>query len=142
MYKYQRTVSKEVEFKGVGLHTGEYCSLTLKEAKEDSGIIFVRTDTVEKIHIKANINYVVETKRGTTLGFGDYKIYTVEHLLAAIYALGIDNLIIEIDNIEPPILDGSSKDYFDKILKYGVKKLGAKKRTIKIKEAIYFRLQC
>ena len=53
MYKYQRTVSKEVEFKGVGLHTGEYCSLTLKEAKEDSGIIFVRTDTVEKIHIKA-----------------------------------------------------------------------------------------
>ena len=138
MYTYQRTIKKSIDFSGVGLHTGKFTKLKLIPAKVDTGIIFIRINKNERAEIRAHIDNVIDTNRGTTLGVNGNKIYTVEHLLAAIYALGIDNLYIEIDNIEPPILDGSSKEYFNTIYKTGIIKLDKKKETIKIKEPINF----
>ena len=138
MYTFQRTINKPISFSGVGLHTGKFTKLQLKPAKANTGIIFVRVDTKEKKEIKALIDNVIDTNRGTTLGCGNDKVYTVEHLLAAIFALGIDNVLVELDNIEPPILDGSSKDYFDGIYNVGVKKLNRKRKIVKITEPINY----
>ena len=138
MFTYQRTIKEEVSFEGVGLHTGSYSKVDLKPAKVGTGIIFILKIDNQNIKINASYKNVVETNRGTTLGIGKYKIYTVEHLLSAVYALGIDNLFIEIDNIEPPILDGSSIDFYNGILAAGIKKYSDKKKQIMIKKPIYF----
>jgi len=138
MFTYQRTITEEVSFEGVGLHTGSYSKVDLKPAKVGTGIIFILKIDNQNIEINASYKNVVETNRGTTLGIGKYKIYTVEHLLSAVYSLGIDNLFIEIDNIEPPILDGSSIDFYNGILAAGIKKYSDKKKQIKIKKPIYF----
>ena len=121
MYTLQRTINESITFSGVGLHTGKFTKLQIRPAKANTGVIFIRIDTKEKKEIKALIENVVDTNRGTTLGCGVDKVYTVEHLLAAVFALGIDNIIIELDNIEPPILDGSSKEYYDGISNAGIK---------------------
>ena len=110
--------------------------MILKPAPSDSGIIFVRTDLDEKIKINAILDNVVETNRGTTIGIDNIKIYTVEHILSAIYAIGIDNLIIEINNIEPPIMDGSSLDFYNNIIKSGIHELNEVKNYIEITEEI------
>ena len=112
----QKTISSEVSFSGIGLHTGEKSTLTLKPLKENSGIIFKRVDLDEPIYIEALLENVVSTKRGTAIGKRNVKIYTIEHLLSALYALKVDNLLVEIDNVEPPILDGSSEIFFNTIL--------------------------
>jgi len=112
----QKTISSEVSFSGIGLHTGEKTNLTLKPLKENSGIIFKRVDFDEPVYIEAILENVVSTNRGTVIGKNNVKIHTVEHLLSALYALEVDNLLIEIDNIEPPILDGSSEIFFSTIL--------------------------
>ena len=138
MYNYQRTIESEVSFSGIGLHTGEHSNLCLKPAQVDTGIVFILLDGSKKINIKACYKNVVDTNRGTTLGNGKYKIHTVEHLLSAIYANGIDNLYIEIDNIEPPILDGSSIDFYNSISKVKIKKFTKERKKIVIKEPIYF----
>ena len=138
MFIHQRTIKEEVDFEGVGLHTGTYSKINLKPAQVGTGIIFILKIDNKKIHINASYENVVETNRGTTLGLEGYKIYTVEHLLSAIYAHGVDNLYIEIDNIEPPILDGSSIDFYNGILKVGVKKYSSERKRIKIKKPIYF----
>ena len=139
MYKFQRTIKNSISFSGIGLHTGEYSKITLRSAaKADTGVIFVFLDKDKKIEIKASFENVVDTNRGTTLGYGKYRIYTVEHLLSAIFAHGIDNLYIEINNIEPPILDGSSLDFYNGILDAGTKKFSKKKNTVVIDKPIYF----
>ena len=138
MFIHQRTIKEEVDFEGIGLHTGTYSKVNLKPAKVGTGIIFILKIDNKKIHINASYKNVVETNRGTTIGSEGYKIYTVEHLLSAIYAHGVDNLYIEIDNIEPPILDGSSIGFYNGILKVGVKKYSAERKRIKIKKPIYF----
>ena len=138
MYKYQRTIKNSLEFSGIGLHTGKFTNIKLLPSKENEGIIFKKYTDKNAVNIKADFKNVCETNRGTTIGDGDEKIYTVEHLLAAIYAHGIDNLTIEIDNIEPPILDGSSKEYYEKISDVGIAKLSKKKKIIKIDKPIYY----
>ena len=134
----QRTIKKLVNFCGVGLHTGEMTNLKLLPADGNHGIVFYLKHKQNNHKIKASIENVVETNRGTTIGDDKFKIYTVEHLLSAIFSLGIDNLLIEIDNIEPPILDGSSKEFYKKISNAGVRLLNKKRKIIKIKEPIYF----
>ena len=104
----QKTIFSKISFKGIGLHTGKKSKITLKPSKENSGIVFKRTDLIEPVFIKAVYDNVISTDRGTTIGNDNVKIHTIEHILSAVYALGIDNLLIEIDNVEPPILDGSS----------------------------------
>jgi len=138
MYKFQRTIKSSISFSGIGLHTGEYSKITLLPSEADTGVVFVVLDQGEKIEIKASFENVVDTNRGTTLGNGKYKIYTVEHLLSAVYAHGIDNLYIEINNIEPPILDGSSIDFYNGILNTGIKKFSKKKNIVVIDKPIYF----
>lgn len=119
MIELQRTIAKEVSISGVGLHTGTSCTMTFKPAPDNHGIRFVRTDLGGRPEIPANVDYVVDISRGTTIGLGDAKVHTVEHVLSAVYGLRIDNLSIELDGIEPPIGDGSSMPYVEKLLEAG-----------------------
>ena len=114
---YQKTLSKSVCFEGVGLHSGKTSKIKLLPAKEDRGIIFKRVDLNSNNIINANFANVSSARLCTTLENNNgVKVSTVEHLLAALYINGIDNAVIEIDNQEVPIMDGSSKDFL-KVLK-------------------------
>ncbi|MEX2380244.1 MAG: bifunctional UDP-3-O-[3-hydroxymyristoyl] N-acetylglucosamine deacetylase/3-hydroxyacyl-ACP dehydratase [Vicingaceae bacterium] len=104
----QKTIKKEVSLKGVGLHTGKQSTVTFKPAAENHGYVFQRIDIDGKPTIKADCDLVVDTSRGTTLEQNGARVHTTEHLLAAVYGLEIDNILIEIDGPEVPILDGSS----------------------------------
>ena len=116
MLELQRTIKNPVSISGVGLHTGTSCTMTFKPAPDNTGIKFVRIDLGGNPEIPANADFVVDISRGTTLGLGDAKVFTVEHVLAAVVGLQIDNLIIELDGIEPPVGDGSSLPYVEKLL--------------------------
>ena len=119
--KFQQTINDEVFFEGIGLHTGINCTLKLIPAPSNHGIVFFIKNKNKIISIPANIDYVNSTVRGTNLLKDDICIFTVEHLLSALYALDIDNLKIEISSNELPILDGSSKIYLNAIKKVGIK---------------------
>jgi len=119
MLELQRTIAKTVTLSGTGLHTGASCTLTFKPAPDNYGIRFIRTDLGGAPEIPALVDYVVDISRGTTLGIGDTKVHTVEHVLAAIAGLQIDNIIIEIDGIEPPVGDGSAMPFVKKLLEAG-----------------------
>ena len=134
----QKTIKDIVSVSGFGIHTGVKTTITLKPAKENEGIYFIRTDLQEKPVIKADVDNVFSTDRSTNLKEGNAEIKTVEHLLAAAAGLEIDNLIIESDNIEIPILDGSAKNFTEIILKAGVKQLKAKSKVFEIKRKISF----
>jgi UDP-3-O-[3-hydroxymyristoyl] N-acetylglucosamine deacetylase/3-hydroxyacyl-[acyl-carrier-protein] dehydratase len=116
----QRTLKKEVKFQGVGLHTGEIVNMTVKPAPENHGYKFQRVDLENKPIIKADPDNVVSTERGTTLEQNGGKVYTTEHILAAIYGLEIDNALIEVDAPEIPIMDGSSKLFVEGLVKAGI----------------------
>ena len=116
MSEKQKTISKAVTMSGKGLHTGVPVELTLKPAPEGHGIKFVRVDLPEKPVIRAWAEHVVDTSRGTTLEENGARIATVEHMMAALYGLEIDNILIEVNGPEMPIMDGSST-YFVKTLK-------------------------
>ncbi len=119
MLELQRTIAKPVSLSGTGLHTGTSCTITFKPAPENYGIKFIRIDLGGSPEIPANVDYVVDLSRGTTLGIGEAKVHTVEHVLAAIVGLQIDNIIIEIDGIEPPVGDGSAMPFVEKLLEAG-----------------------
>jgi len=134
----QRTIKKSIQFSGKGIHTGVFTNMTLVPAKENKGIVFVRTDK-DNFEIKADIEFVVSTERSTNLATKDTHVKTVEHILAAISGNNIDNLIIEIDNEEIPILDGSAKEFSEKISETGIIKQNAYKKIYEInKEIRYF----
>ena len=132
----QKTIKNSISISGVGIHTGVYTNLTLVPAKANSGIRFIRTDLENKAEIKADVSNVFSTERSTGLKRGNAEINTVEHVLAAIVGTEIDNLIIEVDNIEIPILDGSSKEFVDLIKKAGTTTLNAKRKYFEIKRKI------
>ena len=134
---FQKTLSKKVEFKGIGLHSGKTVNLRILPAIENSGIVFKRTDIKKNNIIKADFRNVVSTKLCTTLenSYGT-QISTVEHLLAAIYISGIDNAIIEVNNFEIPIMDGSAKDFLEQIKKQKLKTLNSKRKYLKILDEI------
>ncbi len=119
MLELQRTIAKDVSISGIGLHTGTSCTMTFKPAPDNYGIKFIRTDIGGRPEIPANTDYVVDISRGTTIGLGEAKVYTVEHVLSAVYGLQIDNIIIELDGIEPPIGDGSAMPYVEKLMEAG-----------------------
>ena len=116
----QRTLKQEVKFKGVGLHTGEVVNMTIKPAKENHGYKFQRIDLDNQPIIKADPDNVISTERGTTLEQNGGKVYTTEHVLAALYGMEIDNALIQVDAPEIPIMDGSSKLFVDGIEKAGI----------------------
>lgn len=116
MLEKQRTIKNSITISGIGLHTGTSCNMTFKPAPENSGIRFVRADLGGNPEIPAVCDYVVDVSRGTTLAVGEAKVHTVEHVLAAIVGLQIDNIIVELDGIEPPVCDGSAIEYANALL--------------------------
>ena len=116
----QKTLKEEISLSGIGLHTGKEVVLTMKPAKENTGFVFVRTDLEGCPQVEADANYVTTTDRGTTLEKSGVKIYTCEHVLAALVGMDLDNVILEMNNAEPPIMDGSSKFFVEAIEKVGI----------------------
>jgi len=111
----QRTILREVSIKGKSLHTGEEVQLTIKPAAENHGIVFKRTDLYGKPELKPVIELVEDLVRSTTIADGHAKVHTVEHVLSALHGCGVDNVLIEMDASEPPILDGSAKHFVNLI---------------------------
>ena len=134
----QHTISKPVSLRGVGIHTGQEVNLTFKPTKENQGYVFCRVDLPEKPLIEANINFVVNTDRGTNLDKNGIKIRTSEHVLAALVGMEIDNILIELDAPEPPIMDGSSKYFVEALKKAGIKKQDAVREEYVVKEPISY----
>ena len=134
----QHTISKPVSLKGVGIHTGQEVNLTFKPTKENQGYVFCRVDLPEKPLIEASINFVVNTDRGTNLDKNGIKIRTSEHVLAALVGMEIDNILIELDAPEPPIMDGSSKYFVEALKKAGIKKQDAVREEYVVKEPISY----
>jgi UDP-3-O-[3-hydroxymyristoyl] N-acetylglucosamine deacetylase len=132
----QRTISTEVFFEGIGLHTGKRAGVRLCPAPVDTGIIFQRLD--KGVSIKADVFSVVETAFATTLGCDGARVRTVEHLLSALAGIGIDNLFVEIDGPEVPILDGSSTLYAGIILEAGITIQNRKKPYLKIIRPLFY----
>lgn len=135
--RFQKTISEELIFEGRGLHTGRHVVVRLKPAPMDSGIVFFRTD--KGAFISANVNSVSETAFATSLGSNGTSIKTVEHLLAAVAGLDIDNLIIEVDGPEVPILDGSSAGFVEMILGAGISLQSACRSYIKVLRPVMFK---
>ncbi|MCG3203885.1 MAG: UDP-3-O-acyl-N-acetylglucosamine deacetylase [Elusimicrobia bacterium] len=109
----QKTIQNPVTIKGVGLHTGRKCKTILHPAAPNTGIKFIRTDLPEKPTFQAVVDQVVDVVRGTTLGVGESRVYTIEHILSALNGLEIDNLTVEMDDNEPPVLDGSALGFIE-----------------------------
>ncbi len=130
----QRTLQQEITFKGIGLHTGRHATVCVKPAPRDSGVVFIRKD--KPAVIKATVHSVTDTAFATTIGYNGAKIRTVEHILAALAGLGIDNAVIEVNGPEIPILDGSSIGLTELILKGGIAKQGKKKPFIRVTHPI------
>lgn len=128
--RLQRTLHQEVSFEGIGLHTGKHCSVCMKPAPRDTGVLFMRKD--KDAVIKASLHSVTDTSFATTIGYNGAKIRTVEHILAALAGLGIDNVFIEVNGPEIPILDGSSIGLTELILSNGIAKQSRKRPFIRI----------
>ena len=135
----QKTINKDITFKGVGLHSGLVANMTVKPAAPNSGIIFKRIDLKENNIIIPNIFNVSSAIFCTTISNeAGVSVSTVEHLMGALYGLGIDNALIEIDNQEVPILDGSAKLFVEAISKTGIKNSDAPIKIVKIQKKIEF----
>jgi UDP-3-O-[3-hydroxymyristoyl] N-acetylglucosamine deacetylase len=134
---YQKTLTKIISFTGIGLHSGKSAKVKLFPADENHGIVFKRTDLDKNNLIKANFANVTSARLCTTLENNHgAKVSTVEHLLAALYIIGIDNALIEIDNEEVPIMDGSSKDFIDILEKIDLVNQSKKRKYLKISDKI------
>jgi UDP-3-O-[3-hydroxymyristoyl] N-acetylglucosamine deacetylase/3-hydroxyacyl-[acyl-carrier-protein] dehydratase len=134
----QKTIKAEISLTGVGLHTGKEVKITFKPAPINNGYTFVRVDLEGQPIIEADANYVVNTQRGTNLEKLGVKIQTPEHVLAALVGCDLDNVIIELDASELPIMDGSSKYFVEAIEKTGIKEQEAKRNVYVVKEIISF----
>jgi UDP-3-O-[3-hydroxymyristoyl] N-acetylglucosamine deacetylase/3-hydroxyacyl-[acyl-carrier-protein] dehydratase len=125
--KLQKTIKKSATVSGLGLHTGSVVNLTFRPAPENHGVVFVRTDIEGAPKIEADVSYVVDTSRGTTLEKNGVRIHTVEHVMSALVGLEIDNVIVEIDNAETPIMDGSAKYFVDALTEAEISEQTAEK---------------
>lgn len=127
----QTTIAKPVKISGVGLHTGVDVNLKLKPAPENTGYIFVRTD-LDNFEIPASVEYISHCSYATTLMRRGVVLSTCEHLLSALRGSGIDNCFVELDNIEVPILDGSSENWVELLEKAGLKQQNSPRRTLRV----------
>src|SRR5213082_1848778 len=135
--EFQHTLSKAAGFSGTSLHTGEKVSLKLHPAPADHGIKFKRKDLADEPTIDAKIDNLKMVERATTIGEGSMRVHTVEHVLAALSAMGVDNAIVEMDANEPPIGDGSAKAYVDVIKRAGVSAQEAPRKFFHVREPIH-----
>ncbi len=134
----QKTIKKEVAVAGIGLHCGQKVSMTIKPAREGTGILFVRTDISSRPEIPARIDHVVDCHFATSIGDGHCRISTIEHLMAAFSGMEIDNAVVEIDGPEVPALDGSASAYVTLFKEVGLKVQDKAKRYIEILEEVSF----
>ena len=135
----QQTLTKSYSFEGKGLHTGRVARMTINPAPVDTGIRFRRTDIGEDAIVDGLAEFVSNTARSTTIANGEVSVATIEHVLSALTGMGVDNALIDIDNIEVPILDGSTKPYIDAIWADGFQQQDAPRRYIEIKKTIEIR---
>lgn len=135
---YQQTLRQSASFSGIGLHSGNDVNMTFLPAPPNSGIRFRRVDLEGKPEIEARIDYVSTTNRSTSLSKGNAKIHTVEHVLAAFAGRGIDNAIVELDSNEPPIADGSAREYVKMIQAAGVVAQDEPRETFRIQSPLSF----
>lgn len=138
MYEKQHTLKEEVHFEGVGLHTGEHARITFMPAPEQHGFVFQRIDLPDQPLIPADIDYVAELERGTTLHYNNAKVHTVEHALAALAGMQIDNCLIQIHGPEVPILDGSAKAFTEAFQLTGLSEQKANREFYVIDEPVHF----
>lgn len=138
MERKQRTIQMSQSCKGIGLHTGVQSTITFHPAPENFGIRFIRSDITGCPEIKADIDHVVDISRGTTIEENDVRIHTVEHALAAVSGLRIDNILIELTGKEPPVMDGSAKDFVESLLKAGIKTQKKVRRVLEITKAVNY----
>ena len=134
----QQTLAKPVSFSGVGLHSGNKVSMTLLPAPASTGIIFRRVDLESRFEIPAQVKYVTDTSRSTTIAKGKVKVQTIEHVLASLAGFGITNAIIEVDSNEPPIADGSSRRFCRMVDEAGIEIQREKVEPIAITDAIEY----
>ena len=135
----QKTISSNLSFKGFGLHTGKEVELVIEPAEVSHGIQFLRVDLDSHPIIPARVEYVTDTKRSTTIEKNGVKVVTVEHLLSALYALGIDNVLIKISNEELPILDGSAAPYVEALKQIDLVEQSGSKSYISINKSITYK---
>jgi len=138
MLEKQRTIKNEVTLSGVGLHTGNKSNMTFKPAPENYGVKFKRTDLQNSPEIPADIDHVIDISRGTTIALGGVEVHTVEHVLASIMGCEIDNIIVELDSNEPPIMDGSAKDYVKTLKEAGIIAQEAKRDYLVIEDTVHY----
>lgn len=138
LQRKQRTLKKNVTFSGIGIHTGKKVTMRFCPASQGTGIVFKRVDLPSAPLIPATIEYVRNTDRSTTLGISDLLIHTVEHVLAALRAYQVDNLYIELNNIEPPVGNGSSDLFVEMIEEAGIEEQEHLIPIVKIEKPIYF----
>jgi UDP-3-O-[3-hydroxymyristoyl] N-acetylglucosamine deacetylase/3-hydroxyacyl-[acyl-carrier-protein] dehydratase len=136
--EYQRTIRKEVSLSGVGLHTGEPVTLTFKPAPVNTGRVFSRVDLEGAPQIEALVDYVTETARGTTIEKGAARVQTVEHVMAAVAGLEIDNLLIEVNHAETPIMDGSSRFFIEALKEAGIQEQSAEREYLELQAPVFF----
>jgi UDP-3-O-[3-hydroxymyristoyl] N-acetylglucosamine deacetylase / 3-hydroxyacyl-[acyl-carrier-protein] dehydratase len=134
----QKTIKTEISLTGVGLHTGKEVKMTFKPAPVNNGFTFVRVDLEGQPVVEADANYVVNTQRGTNLEKLGVKVQTPEHVLAALVGCDLDNVIIELNASELPIMDGSSKYFVEALEKAGIEEQNAKRKIYVVKEVISF----
>ena len=132
----RHTIAQPASVEGVGLHLGKRCRLTFKPAKAGDGVQLRRIDLVDARAIRATVDQVSETERRTQLGHGDNTVHTVEHVLAAIAAMGIDDITIEMDGPEPPILDGSAAPFYDALANAGLAALEGQPEILTLSEPV------
>lgn len=138
--EHQKTIKKQISVRGVGLHSGKTVSVTLKPSTPDTGINFVRVDLAERPIIKAHISRLVDltkSPRRTTVGQDEAEVQTIEHFMAALAGLSIDNIVVEIDGDEMPGLDGSAADFVELLLKAGLETQDSPRKEFKVTEPIW-----
>lgn len=138
MLVQQRTIKQAVSMSGIGLHTGNICTMTFKPAPENYGVRWRRIDLPGSPEVPADVDHVVDISRGTTIELGAARVHTVEHVMAAMVGLQIDNVLIELDNNEPPIGDGSASPYVECLLRAGFEKQDAPKDYLIIDKTVHY----
>lgn len=133
----QTTLGSRVQLDGVGLHGGQPCRLTLAPAPADTGIVWRRIDLPGSPEVPATVDHVVDTQRATTIGLGSVVVRTVEHVMSALAALGVDNAVVELDGEEPPFADGAALTFVQLIQRAGVVSLDAPSRKATLRTPVW-----
>lgn len=139
MPEKQRTLKKPATVSGTGLHTGVQTTITFHPASDNYGYRFIRKDISESIEVPALVDYVVDLSRGTTIEYKGVRIHTVEHVLAALAGLQIDNCKIELSGKEPPVIDGSALPYVDALIAAGIEEQASDREYFEVDETIYYK---